>query len=357
MKIYRIVLTGGPCAGKTTYLNSIKESFKKNNIPCLIVPEAATILINKGFDPGNWTPMEFQKMVLERELFDERENTEFINKKQHKYDSLVIVYDRGIYDNAAYLNNWHDFGDLLIDYDLDGMQVLDGYDLVLDLLSMATCKPSAYTTKNNEARKEDLEFAKRLDKRTSNAWANHRNIRIISGNCSIEEEEEKILNHVYDFLNGKNVIETQKFLVDTKNSNFSKIDKNNRMSVIDTYLKANNGEIMYKISQRNHFGTSYILDTYTYNDGKKTIISSKIISKDVYNTLYNTFEHSRQDRGDVYSFVDNETLYRLCCYFDKTILEVQKNDFSDIIIPDYIKVFGKYDENDLDSPLTRKLKK
>ncbi len=356
MKIYRIVLTGGPCAGKTTYLNSIKESFKKNNIHCLIVSEAATILINKGIDPAKLTPMEFQRMVLERELFDERENAEYINKKQHKYDALVIVYDRGIYDNLAYLNNLDDFRDLLIDYGLDGMQVLDSYDLVLDLLSMATCKPSAYTTHNNEARKEDMEFAKELDKRTSNAWANHRNVKIISGNCSIEEEEKKILQCVYDFLNGNNVIETQKFLVDSKNSNFGKIDKKNGMGIVDTYLKANNGEILYKLSQRSHLGSSYILDTYTYKDGKKIVMSSKIISKEVYDTLYSTFEHLRQDRGHVYSFVDNGTLYRLYCYFDKTILEVQKNDFNDIIIPDYIKVSGEYDD-DLGSHFTRKLKK
>ena len=42
MEIIKVVLTGGPCAGKTTALNSIKEYLTKNNIPVFTVPDTAT---------------------------------------------------------------------------------------------------------------------------------------------------------------------------------------------------------------------------------------------------------------------------------------------------------------------------
>lgn len=341
MKIYRIVLTGGPCAGKTTYLNRIKESFKNNNIHCLIVPEAATLLINKGIDPRVWDTFKFQEMVLKRELYEEEENTKYINEFKNNYDQLVIIYDRGIYDNKAYFNNQDHFKELLFDYGLDGMQILDSYDMVLDLLSMATCKPIAYTTQNNDARKEDEAFARKLDKKTSNAWANHRNMKIISGACSIDEEAANILHYIYDFLNGNNVIQTQRFLVDDKNSNFYKFGEMDTIAITDTYLKINNENKIYKLSKRANFGCSYVFDTYTYEDDKKKVLSSTTISKEVYNTLYNTFEHLDQEVREEFSFVDNEILYRLCYYSDRTVLEVQKNDFNDIKIPDYIKVLGK----------------
>ena len=353
MKIFRIVLTGGPCAGKTTYLNYIKESFKKNNINCIIVPEAATLLINKGFDPEEWKAMDFQRMVLERELYEEREIAKYINEFGSKCDPLVIIYDRGICDNRAYLDRQDEYHSLLLEYRLDGMQVLDSYDMVFDLLSMATCKPSAYTTLNNEARKEKQDFAKKLDKKTSNAWANHRNMKIISGNCSIEEEANNILHYVYDFLNGNNVIETEKFLVDERNSNFNEFGEMETITITDTYLKIYNDNNIYRLSKRAGFGCSYTLDVFTYKDGKKNIKSSKVIGKDSYNTFYNSFEHIGQEVRREYNFVDNETLYRLCFYGGETILEVQKNDFNDIIIPDYINVVGRDDNNHL----VRKLRK
>lgn len=42
----KIVLTGGPCAGKTTVLNVLKQEFAGQ---ILVIPEAATLLLSGGF--------------------------------------------------------------------------------------------------------------------------------------------------------------------------------------------------------------------------------------------------------------------------------------------------------------------
>ena len=52
-KVYKIALTGGPCAGKTTALSWIDNYFSKKGYSVLFVSETATELITGGVSP--WT--------------------------------------------------------------------------------------------------------------------------------------------------------------------------------------------------------------------------------------------------------------------------------------------------------------
>ena len=53
VKVSKIVLTGGPCAGKTTALTWINNYFSQRGYTVLFVPETATELISNGVAP--WT--------------------------------------------------------------------------------------------------------------------------------------------------------------------------------------------------------------------------------------------------------------------------------------------------------------
>ena len=46
--IYRVCLTGGPCAGKTTALSTLRDNLHKIGFNVLIVPEAATLMMKAG---------------------------------------------------------------------------------------------------------------------------------------------------------------------------------------------------------------------------------------------------------------------------------------------------------------------
>ena len=46
--IYRVCLTGGACAGKTTALASLTEKLTKVGFNVLQVPEAATLMMKSG---------------------------------------------------------------------------------------------------------------------------------------------------------------------------------------------------------------------------------------------------------------------------------------------------------------------
>ena len=53
MKLSKIVITGGPCAGKTTAMSWIQNTFAQKGYTVLFVPETATELITGGVAP--WT--------------------------------------------------------------------------------------------------------------------------------------------------------------------------------------------------------------------------------------------------------------------------------------------------------------
>lgn len=50
-KIIKIVITGGPCAGKTTALSKIEKTFTELGYSVLFVPEVATEMITNGITP------------------------------------------------------------------------------------------------------------------------------------------------------------------------------------------------------------------------------------------------------------------------------------------------------------------
>ncbi|CAN0311784.1 unnamed protein product [Discosporangium mesarthrocarpum] len=46
--VYKFVMTGGPCAGKTTAMEAVSSHFKEKGFRVFTVPEAATLLFNNG---------------------------------------------------------------------------------------------------------------------------------------------------------------------------------------------------------------------------------------------------------------------------------------------------------------------
>ena len=51
MQIQKIVITGGPCAGKTTALSWIANDLPQKGYRVVFVPETATELIGGGITP------------------------------------------------------------------------------------------------------------------------------------------------------------------------------------------------------------------------------------------------------------------------------------------------------------------
>ena len=99
-----IALTGGPCAGKTTAASYIQNYMTKLGWYVIFVDEAATQQISNGFLPTMMSETDFQSMIINTQYQKEE-----IAKKAAEhitgYDNILIVCDRGICDNQAYMSN------------------------------------------------------------------------------------------------------------------------------------------------------------------------------------------------------------------------------------------------------------
>ena len=87
-----IVISGGPCSGKTTVIDALAERGHAT------IPEAATELIrDPAFDQLRTDPREFQRQVLLRQLENERRLLET------REAGSIVFLDRGIADGFGYL--------------------------------------------------------------------------------------------------------------------------------------------------------------------------------------------------------------------------------------------------------------
>ena len=101
--IKKVVITGGPCAGKTTALSWIHNAFSKSGYKVLFVPETATELITGGVAP--WTcGSNFDYQVGQCRLQWEKEQIFIDAANSMKEDRILIICDRGMIDNKAYMH-------------------------------------------------------------------------------------------------------------------------------------------------------------------------------------------------------------------------------------------------------------
>ena len=197
MKIWKFVITGGPCAGKTEAVKIIKQDLIKKGLKVIAVPETATELISSEITPWELGRNKFQFLLLERSL-----NKELTAEKAAEcFDQdVVIIYDRGLLDGKAYMQA-EPFMNELKKYNEDEKTVLDRYNAVFHLVTTANGAEDFYTLANNEARTESIKDAIKLDDRLIDIWSNHKNFKIIDNSTNFELKMKRLINEIDNVIN------------------------------------------------------------------------------------------------------------------------------------------------------------
>ena len=257
--ITRIVLTGGPAAGKTTLISRILKEFKQDDgWKVITIPETATDLISGfGIRPfGNCVSMlEFQYFVVADQLHKERlalKAAELVPE-----DKVLIIYDRALFDDKAYITD-EEFRTVLAYFGKTEEEVLAGYDAVLHLVSCAKGAEFAYNF-GNEARYEPLETAREKDDLTLRAWSAHPNLKVIDNSVDFEDKMERGLRAIYEAI-GESAEEAHwhKYLVSMPD--VAAITERYQAAAVDmmqTYLLPTNPQVVRRVRQQKN-GKEYL---------------------------------------------------------------------------------------------------
>ena len=198
MEIIKIVITGGPCAGKSVAMNIIKETFTKQGYVVLFVPETATELITGGVCP--WTTgtnLDYQICQCKLQAFKENIFHEAISTMPQ--DKFLLVCDRGMFDNRAYMTQ-EEFEICLQKLNTTEEEVNKSYDAIFHLETAAKGLQQYYSLESNVARYETVEEAAALDDRLLQAWANHPNHIVIQNNENFDLKMDQLINEISKFL-------------------------------------------------------------------------------------------------------------------------------------------------------------
>ena len=257
----KIVLTGGPCAGKTTALARIVEHFSGLGYHVFTVPEAATLFSQSGVNfltDDNELFMESERQLMEFQLELEDRMARIA---EHIDRPVLIVCDRGIMDLRAYMSR--EMWDKLVEgMGVSVVELRDArYEAVIHLATAAKGAERYYTLANNAARSESPELAMEIDDRLMSAWTGHPHLRVIGNDCDFDEKMNRVLAEISHVLGIPSPIEIErKYLVDVigeiPNANVSEIHQTYLMPVDGKErrlrMRGENGHNIYFLTSKIH---------------------------------------------------------------------------------------------------------
>ena len=342
--IKRIVFTGGPCSGKTTFTSRAQQVFAERGYRVIIDHESATDLISGGISPATMGMYDFQKYVVGLQL--KKEELCYQAAQEIAGDKVLIFIDRGILDDMAYVGE-EDFRKILEGFDLKMEELNDRYDMVVHLVTSAKGKEEAYTLANNVARYETIEEARFMDDMALEAWKDHPNRVIIGNETDFEVKMIKAIQSVFEYLGASAPVEKfNKYLIEVDDELLERLKKEANYStshIVQHYLTSDNGnerrirrrergdDVLYSYSEANYLKTN------------ERIKVDRVLTERQYKDYNHQIDRSLNVTDKMrYAFINNGSFFKLDVFdFDRTkgILSTESTaDETETKLPDYVKV-------------------
>ena len=342
-EIHKIVITGGPCAGKTTGMSWIQNAFTKLGYRVLFVPETATELITGGVTPITCGKnLDYQ--ICQMRLQMEKERIFEYASKTMPDEKILIVCDRGTMDNRAYMNDL-EFTQVLNALETNEIQLRDSYDAVFHLVTAAKGAERFYTLANNEARTETPEQARGIDDKLIAAWTGHPHLRVIDNSGDFNDKLKRLIAEIRSFLGEPAPLEIErKFLIKYPNIRWLETQASCRkVDIIQTYLTAN-GDDELRIRQRGENGSYIYYKTLKrrISDTTRTEIEQRLSQEDYLRLLMEADPTKRPIRKTRYCLTYDNQYFEIDVYpfwSDKAIVEIELSDENaEIHLPKELKI-------------------
>jgi CYTH domain-containing protein/thymidylate kinase len=285
-EIKRIVLTGGPCAGKTTALVRITEYFSNRGYKVFTIPEVPTLYSLGGWSyltPNRDLYYEGERAILETQLALE---DSFMRLAETCQKPVLIVCDRGTLDISAYISQemWNDITEKA---GTDTNALRNRYDAVLHLVSAADGAEQYYTTATNAARyeqmnEEGLRIARELDKKVIKAWTGHPHLRVINNNDDFNAKLNRVLKEIAHVIGVPQPIEEErKYMVEIS----GELPECTESIITQTYLVGDPG-VEIRLRRREWAGKFVnILTTKTNVSQTEELVTERQIANNLYESM------------------------------------------------------------------------
>lgn len=281
--IKRIVLTGGPCAGKTTALVRIVDHFSNLGFKVFTVPEVPTMYSQGGWSyltPNPKLYYEGELAILQTQLALE---DSFVRLAETCTKPTFVVCDRGSMDISAYISPdmWKE---LCQKCGTTANELRYRYDAVLHLVSAADGAEQYYTVATNSARyeqanEEGLQLARDLDKKVNRAWTGHPHLRVINNHDNFDTKINRVIMEISNVLGlPQPVSEERVYIVELT----GELPECVESEITQTYLVAD-PDCEVRLRRRSWQG-----ETVNVHKTKKRISSREVLEteRQVSNALY-----------------------------------------------------------------------
>jgi predicted ATPase len=194
--VLKVVLTGGPCAGKTSCLRALRAQLGDEIVT---VPEAATLLLGSGFPPPG-----HERIACATDEWIRSFQGAILSIQQSLEDSFarlapggrarLLVCDRGLLDGAAYWPGGR--SDFLRHFGLSLEDCFARYASVVHLQSLAETQPHLYGPEGNAIRYENVSEARRVEESVRAAWHGHPGLLVLAAEMELEAKIARVVAHV-----------------------------------------------------------------------------------------------------------------------------------------------------------------
>ena len=355
-RIAKIVLTGGPCAGKSTGLLYLEEKLADQGFSVFKIQEVATLIDSFGIKLGKLARENLKEYIRAQELL-----ARLIIKLEDHLEAFILEYpgekkvllcDRGIMDAAGYIPA-DKFETMLAELGLDPVQARDArYDGVIHLITAAEGAEEYYSLQNNKARYESLEEARLTDQRVKQAWLGHPHLEIIDNSTDFDGKMKRLRQAVARVLGIPVPLEIErKFLIEESFAIKDIPVPFQEVSIEQCYLLSEEGKEV-RIRKRGQKGSFiyYLAYKQPFGGPGKRIEKEEQIRSEEYYALRELRDRSKQlIRKNRFCFIWQNQYFELdvfCEPSDLILLEIELTEENkNISLPPFLPVVKEVTQN------------
>jgi CYTH domain-containing protein/thymidylate kinase len=280
-----IVLTGGPCSGKSSSLAYLTEKLSDYGLMVFIIPETATLITNNGIDRRKMDrPKQvarYEEAILDMQLSFEETYLRAV-MQIFPERKKVLLLDRGVMDIKAFMPH-NDFKGILKRKGLSEVALRDRYHAVIHLVTAAEGAREYYTGENNSARLETAEEAILIDRKIRESWLGHPRFRIIDNQTDFQGKIRRTFSAILQILGMPAPQETrERYLVAQVSDDL--LPTHQTVEIEQVYLRPKNRDEEIRIKKRGRDGSYLYFLTRTRTAGER-IEEEELITEQHYSSL------------------------------------------------------------------------